>query len=409
MEDIKKQLEVIKRGAVEIISEHALTDKLKNGKPLIIKAGFDPTAPDIHLGHTVLLRKLRHFQELGHKVIFLIGDATALVGDPSGQSVARKVLTQDEVEQNAKTYEKQVGKILKTDDRKVFERVHNSEWFSKFNFENLVQLAQRYTVARLLERDDFQKRLKENKPISFLELFYPLMQGYDSVRLKADVEIGGTDQKFNMLVGRDLQQAYGDEPQVVITMPLLVGTDGVQKMSKSYGNYIGINESADQIYGKTMSIPDDVMSLYYELLTDVPMEEIEVMKKGIKDGTVHPKEAKSRLGMMLAEMYHSKEEAVKARDDFERLFKGKEIPEEIEEFLLDKSDLKEGKIWIAKLLSLTGLAASNSEARRLITQGGLKIDGKKFADPEAEIAVSDGMVIQAGKRNFIKLRLKNTQ
>lgn len=406
MEDIKKQLEIIKRGAVEIISEHALVEKLKKGKPLIIKAGFDPTAPDIHLGHTVLLRKLRHFQDLGHKVIFLIGDATALVGDPSGQSVARKVLTQDEVEQNAKTYEKQVGKILKTDDREVFERVHNSEWFAKFNFENLVQLAQRYTVARLLERDDFQKRLKDNKPISFLELFYPLMQGYDSVKLDADVEIGGTDQKLNMLVGRDLQEAYKKEPQVVITMPLLVGTDGAAKMSKSYGNYIGINEPAGEIYGKTMSIPDDVMSLYYELLTDVPLDEIEAMKQGIKDGTVHPKEAKSRLGMMLVEMYHSKEEAVKARDNFERLFKEKEIPEEIKEFTLAKSDLKEGKIWIAKLLSLTGLAASNSEARRLITQGGLKIDGKKFADAEAEITVTDGMVIQFGKRNFIKLRLK---
>lgn len=404
--DIAKQLEVIKRGAVEVISEHALVEKLKKGKPLIIKAGFDPTAPDIHLGHTVLLRKLRHFQDLGHRVIFLIGDATALVGDPSGQSAARKVLTQDEVEENAKTYEKQVGKILKTDDRKVFERVHNSEWFTKFNFENLVQLAQRYTVARLLERDDFQKRLKENKPISFLELFYPLMQGYDSVKLEADVEIGGTDQKFNMLVGRDLQEAYKKEPQVVITMPLLVGTDGVQKMSKSYGNYIGINESAGEIYGKTMSIPDDVMSLYYELLTDIPLDEIEAMKEGIKVGTVHPKEAKSRLGMMLVEMYHSKEEALKTRDNFESLFKQKEIPEEVEEFSLAKSDLKEGKIWIAKLLSLTGLAASNSEARRLIAQGGLKIDGKKFADADAEIVVSDGMVIQSGKRNFIKLRLK---
>lgn len=404
--DALKQLEIIKRGAVEIISEHALAEKLKKGKPLIIKAGFDPTAPDIHLGHTVLLRKLRHFQDLGHKVIFLIGDATALVGDPSGQSVARKILTQEEVEENAKTYEKQVSKVLKTGDNKIFARVHNSKWFSKFSFENFVQLAQRYTVARLLERDDFQKRLKENKPISFLELFYPLMQGYDSVKLEADIEIGGSDQKFNMLVGRDLQEAYNQQPQVVMTMPILVGTDGVRKMSKSYGNYIGINESADQIYGKTMSIPDDVMFLYYELLTDVPLDEVEAMKEGVKAGTVHPKETKSRLGMILAEMYRSKEEAFKARDNFERLFKGKEIPEEVEEFSLAKSDLKEGKIWIAKLLSLTGLAASNSEARRLVTQGGLKIDGKKFADAEAEITVSDGKIIQVGKRNFIKLRIK---
>ncbi|OGX29277.1 MAG: tyrosine--tRNA ligase, partial [Omnitrophica WOR_2 bacterium RIFCSPHIGHO2_01_FULL_49_10] len=257
--DVSKQLEIIKRGTVEIISETVLLEKLKKKQQLVIKAGFDPTAPDIHLGHTVLLRKLRHFQDLGHKVVFLIGDATALVGDPSGQTQARKVLSRDEVEANAKTYEKQVGKILRTDDKDLFERMHNSAWFAKFGFEHLVQLAQRYTVARLLERDDFQKRLKEGKPISFLELFYPLMQGYDSVILDADVEIGGTDQKFNMLVGRDLQEAYGKEPQVVITMPLLVGTDGVVKMSKSYGNYIGINESAGEIYGKVMSIPDSIM------------------------------------------------------------------------------------------------------------------------------------------------------
>lgn len=418
MKEINEQLEFIRRGSAEIISEHALIKKLKKakeiGEPLIIKAGFDPTAPDIHLGHTVLLRKLRHFQDLGHKVVFLIGDATALVGDPSGQSVARRVLSLDEVNKNAKTYEGQVGKILNIDDR-IFERRHNSEWFLQiirgkeeppFNFSQFINLAQKYTVARLLERDDFQKRLKDNKPISFLELFYPLMQGYDSVRLKADVEIGGTDQKFNMLVGRDLQGAYGQEPQVVITMPLLVGTDGVQKMSKSYGNYIGINESADQIYGKTMSIPDDVMFVYYELLTDTPLDEIEEMKNGIKEGTVHPKEAKSRLGMMLVEMYISKEEAGKARDNFESLFREKEIPGEIKEFSIAESELKEGKIWISKILSLSGLSVSNGDARRLIGQGGLKIDGKRFTDDKANIEVTDGMVLQAGKRNFIKLRIK---
>lgn len=417
--DTLRQLEIIKRGASEIISEPALIEKLKNaketGKPLIIKAGFDPTAPDIHLGHTVLLRKLRHFQDMGHKVVFLIGDATALVGDPSGQSVARKVLSLDEVNKNAKTYEGQVGKVLNIDDDRIFERRHNSEWFLQilrgkeeppFNFSQFIDLAQKYTVARLLERDDFQKRLKENKPISFIELFYPLMQGYDSVRLEADVEIGGTDQKFNMLVGRDLQGAYAQEPQVVITMPLLVGTDGVQKMSKSYGNYIGINESADQIYGKTMSIPDDVMFVYYELLTDVPLGEIEAMKNGIKEGTVHPKDAKSRLGMILVEMYLSKEEAVKARDDFERLFREKEIPEEIKEFSVEEEELKEGRIWISRLLSLAGLATSNSDARRLISQGGLKINGKRFLDERADIEITDGMVLQSGKRNFIKLHLK---
>ncbi|MDP3786232.1 MAG: tyrosine--tRNA ligase [Candidatus Omnitrophota bacterium] len=419
MEDTKKQLETIKRGAVEIISEHALVEKLKKGKPLIIKAGFDPTAPDIHLGHTVLLRKLRHFQDLGHKVIFLIGDATALVGDPSGQSSTRKTMTWDEVDKNAITYEKQVSKILNTEDSKMFERRHNSEWFSRhghtekefppFTFEQFVELAQRYTVARLLERDDFQKRLKENKPISFLELFYPLMQGYDSVRIaklfgSCDVEIGGTDQKFNMLVGRDLQQSYVQEPQVVITMPLLVGTDGAAKMSKSYGNHIGINEPASEIYGKTMSIPDDVMSLYYELLTDVPLDEIEAMKKGIKDGTVHPKEAKSRLGMMLVEMYHSKEEAVKSRDNFERLFKEKKIPNEIQDLPYPESKLKDGKIWLPEALKTGALAGTNSEAIRLIKQGGVKIDGKKVTVTEVDAV--DGMIIQVGKRNFVKFRIK---
>lgn len=427
--DTKEQLEVIKRGAVEIISESELVEKLKklkNGEQLVIKAGFDPTVPDIHLGHTVLLRKLRQFQDLGHKVIFLIGDATALVGDPSGQSQTRKILTWDEVDKNARTYEEQVSKILNTKDRKVFERLHNSRWFSKhpqikeestplsyFGFEEFVGLAQRYTVARLLERDDFQKRLKENKPISFLELFYPLMQGYDSVRLakdlgSCDVEIGGTDQKFNMLVGRDLQQAYGQEPQVVITMPLLVGTDGTQKMSKSYGNYIGITESADEIYGKVMSIPDEIMFSYYELLTDVPLNEIEDFKRGVKDGTVHPKDVKSRLASILVETHHSRDAAIKASRNFEKVFKAKEIPEEIKEHAISKRDLKENKIWIAKLLTLTGLASSKSEARRLILQGGLKIDGRRFSDAEAEILISDGMVLQVGKRNFIRLRLKKT-
>lgn len=405
--DTAKQLEIIKRGAVEIINEPALAEKLRKKKQLIIKAGFDPTAPDIHLGHTVLLRKLRHFQELGHKVVFLIGDATALVGDPSGQTQARKVLTRGEVEANAKTYEKQVSKILKTDDKDLFERMHNSSWFAKFGFEHLVQLAQRYTVARLLERDDFQKRLKEGKPISFLELFYPLMQGYDSVILDADVEIGGTDQKFNMLVGRDLQEAYGKEPQVVITMPLLVGTDGAQKMSKSYGNYIGINESADEIYGKAMSIPDSIMFSYYELLTDIPLGEIGGLKKGIEDGTMHPKDVKSRLALILAGTYHTKGEAAEAAENFRRVFKEKETPKEIREYKLPKDALKDGKIWVVKLLLLAEFITTNSEGRRLIEQGGVKIDGVKITDASSEIGVKDGMVLQAGKRNFVKLIVKN--
>lgn len=418
--EIKRQLEIIKRGAVEIISEGELIEKLKKGKPLIIKAGFDPTVPDIHLGHTVLLRKLRQFQYLGHKVVFLIGDATALVGDPSGQSQTRKVLTWDEVDTNARTYEEQVSKILNTKDPKVFERKHNSQWFSKhpmpklgltpltpFGFEEFVELAQRYTVARLLERDDFQKRLKENKPISFLELFYPLMQGYDSVKLESDVEIGGTDQKFNMLVGRDLQQAYGQEPQVVITMPLLVGTDGFQKMSKSYGNYIGINESADEIYGKVMSISDEIMFSYYELLTDIPLGEIEGLKEGIKDGSAHPKDVKSRLASMLVETYHSRDAAIKAADNFRKVFKEKEIPEDVKEFALSKETLKDGKLWVVKLLVLTKLASTNSDGRRLIEQGGVKIDGARIEDANLEVKIKNGMILQSGKRNFVKLVLKN--
>ncbi|OGX34269.1 MAG: tyrosine--tRNA ligase [Omnitrophica WOR_2 bacterium RIFCSPLOWO2_02_FULL_50_19] len=405
--DVSKQLEIIKRGTVEIISETVLLEKLKKKQQLVIKAGFDPTAPDIHLGHTVLLRKLRHFQDLGHKVVFLIGDATALVGDPSGQTQARKVLSRDEVEANAKTYEKQVGKILRTDDKDLFERMHNSAWFAKFGFEHLVQLAQSYTVARLLERDDFQKRLKEGKPISFLELFYPLMQGYDSVILDADVEIGGTDQKFNMLVGRDLQEAYGKEPQVVITMPLLVGTDGVVKMSKSYGNYIGINESAGEIYGKVMSIPDSIMFSYYELLTDVPLDEIEGLKKGVEKGTAHPKDVKSRLASILAGTYHTKGEAAEAAENFRRVFKEKEIPEEIREYELSKDMLKDGKIWVIKLLLLAKFATTNSDGRRLIEGGGVKIDGTKITDANSEIGIKNGMILQAGKRNFVKLILKN--
>lgn len=390
------QLEIIRRGAVEIISEPQLIKKLETKRQLIIKAGFDPTAPDIHLGHTVLLRKLRQFQDLGHKVVFLIGDATALVGDPSGQSQARKILTWEEVEKNAHTYEKQVSKILKTDDPALFKREHNSSWFSRrgsrekeyppFAFEQFVELAQKYTIARLLERDDFQNRLKENKPISYLELFYPLMQGYDSVKLRADVEIGGTDQKFNLLVGRDLQQAYEQEPQVVITMPLLEGTDGVQKMSKSYGNYIGINEPAADIFGKIMSISDALMMKYYELLTDEDLSAVKGM---------HPKEAKLRLAGIITAQYHSAAGAKKAREEFERTFSDRKIPEN-----LPVVRITEPKN-LLNLIIDNKLALSRNEARRLIQQGAVEFSGNKVESEKFNIDKSG--VLKVGSRRFVKI------
>ena len=386
--DTAKQLEIIKRGAVEIINESALADKLKKKKQLVIKAGFDPTAPDIHLGHTVLLRKLRHFQDLGHKVIFLIGDATALVGDPSGQNQARKVLTKEEIEKNAKTYEKQVGKILKTGDKELFERMHNSAWFAKFGFEHLVQLAQRYTVARLLERDDFQKRMKENKPISFLELFYPLMQGYDSVILDADVEIGGTDQKFNMLVGRDLQEAYGKEPQVVITMPLLVGTDGVAKMSKSYGNYIGINETAKEIFGKVMSVSDELMFSYYELLTDEDMQKVRAM---------HPMDAKKNLAYLIVKDYHGEEEAASEKKNFEDVFQKRKDPDDAPVKKLSGGPLNLNQVFDGAREEFKAMGIdSRSKLLSLLGQGAVKIDGQKLSD-----AASPSF--QPGKRYLLKI------
>jgi len=398
--DINKQIEIIKRGAVEIISEEELRTKLQESartkRSLNIKAGFDPTSPDIHLGHTVLLRKLRQFQDLGHKVIFLIGDATALVGDPSGQSQTRKTLTWDEVEENAITYIRQVSKILIVDNPDVFERRHNSEWFSRhgyqerqsapFTFEQFVELAQRCTVARLIERDDFQKRLKENKPLSFLEFFYPLMQGYDSVKLESDIEVGGTDQKFNLLMGRDIQQAYGKPQQVVITLPLLEGTDGIQKMSKSYANFIAINENPNEMFGKIMSISDEMMLKYYTLLTD---EDLEAVKK------LHPKEAKVKLAQELIGQYHSKKDAEKTRLEFERVFSQGELPQDIPEYKTD------GKQSITTILLNSRLVKSGNEARRLIKQGAVSLDNSKVRQ-ENFVPIKGG-VLKVGSRRFLKI------
>ena len=385
---INEQLKLIKRGVVEVIQEEELAKKLENakrtGKPLIVKAGFDPSAPDIHLGHTVLLRKLRHFQELGHKVVFLIGDFTGMIGDPSGQSEIRKRLTKREVQANAATYRKQVFKILDKNPRRL-EIVFNSRWMGRMKIENMLDLASKYTVARMLERDDFLKRYKADKPISILEFLYPLIQGYDSVMLKADIELGGTDQKFNLLVGRQLQRDFGQEPQVVITMPLLVGTDGVQKMSKSYNNYIGIDESAKEIFGKVMSISDMMMPIYYELLTDK-----------ILDRGMHPKEAKKLLAREIVKYYYNEKEADKAEEEFEKVFKDRNLPSDIPELKLGVDEIN-----VVELLVKSGACSSKGEARRLVMQGGVSVNKEKIKDPNQSLKVTTAKnILKAGKRFF---------
>ncbi len=387
---LKEQLEIIKRGTVEIILEEELRGKIEksiaSGKPLRIKAGFDPTAPDLHLGHTVLLRKLRQFQDLGHQVIFLIGDFTGLIGDPSGVSETRKPMMREEVLDNAKTYQRQVFKIL---DAKRTTIVFNSEWMGKMTAEDLIHLSSRYTVARMLERNDFQKRFNENKPISIHEFLYPLIQGYDSVALKSDVEIGGTDQKFNLLVGRELQREYGQEPQVVITLPLLEGTDGVKKMSKSLGNYIGIEEPPSEIFGKVMSINDEVMLRYYELLTDRTLKEIKKL---------HPKEAKKRLAWEMVESFYGREAAERAREDFEQKFERRTFPA-IEAVEADTA------LSLIDLLLREKLVKSKGEARRLIIQGGIEIDGERITDQNYRFTKTGEYAIKVGKKRFLRIKV----
>lgn len=397
--DVQGQIESIKRGTAGIITDGDLVRKLTasvaKGRPLRVKAGFDPTAPDLHLGHTVLIHKLRHFQELGHHVILLIGDFTGMIGDPTGKSETRKPLTRDDVRANARTYTEQVFKIL---DEKKTEVVFNSEWMEGMSSADMISLMSRYTVARMLERDDFQKRYSEGRPIAMHEFLYPLVQGYDSVVLKADIEVGGTDQLFNLLVGRELQREMGQDPQVVITMPLLEGLDGVQKMSKSYGNYIGISEPASEIFGKVMSVSDTLMMRYYELLSSVSTDTL----SGIKAGLVHPKEAKENLALELTARYCGKEAAEKARDDFKALFGRKEIPEEIEEMAVAVED-RSSAMRLANIIVAAGFAKSTSEAMRLISQGGVKVDGEKAADAKVEVAVNKGFLLQVGKRFFKRI------
>ncbi|KYO65218.1 tyrosine--tRNA ligase [Thermovenabulum gondwanense] len=404
----EEQFEILKRDTAEIISPDELLSKLKKSyeskTPLKAKLGLDPTAPDIHLGHAVVLKKLKEFQDLGHEVILIIGDFTGMIGDPTGKSETRKQLTREEVMENAKTYKEQVFKIL--DPEKTTIRF-NSEWLAKLNFEDVIVLSSRYTVARMLEREDFQQRFKEGKPISIHEFFYPLMQGYDSVALKADVELGATEQKFNILMGRTLQKEYGQEPQIAMLMPILIGIDGTKKMSKSLGNYIGINEPPKEMYGKVMSIPDEILIEYYNLATTIPKDEIKKIEKGLKDGSLHPRDVKMALAKEIVKMYHGLEEAKKAEENFIKVFQKKDMPDEMVEYFIPEDNLNpEKKIWLPKLLSITGLASSNSEGQRLILQGAVKVNGERIENP-VDIDLKEPVIVQVGKRKFAKISIKN--
>ncbi len=400
---LEEQFEYLKKGAVEIIKEDELRERLKRsqetGVPLRVKVGFDPTAPDLHLGHTVILRKMRHFQDLGHTVIFLIGDFTGMIGDPSGLSKTRKEMTREEILANAETYKMQVFKILDP-ERMVID--FNSRWLEKLGAEGFIRLAAKYTVARILERDDFDNRLKNNQPIAVHEILYPLAQAYDSVALQADVEMGGTDQKFNLLVGRDIQREYGQPPQVVLITPLLEGLDGKDKMSKSLGNYIGIYEPPGEIFGKIMSISDELMFRYYELCTNTTLRQIETMKKDVKEGRVNPRELKAQLAKLIIIDFYDPSQAEEAAREFDRVFKLKETPTNIEEKSIPSSHQP---IWLPKLLTQLGMTASNSEARRLILQGGIYINGDKVTNPELELdlSVSRQYLFKVGKRKFMKV------
>lgn len=402
MSELSRQLDLMLRGVVEVIHqselESRLTRSLKEHRPLRVKAGFDPTAPDLHLGHTVLIHKLKHFQDLGHQVIFLIGDFTGMIGDPTGVSETRKALTKEQVQENAKTYQRQIFKIL--DPEKTLIEF-NSRWMGPMTADGLIQLAAHYRVARMMERDDFQKRFQEQKPISIHEFLYPLVQGYDSVALKSDVELGGTDQKFNLLVGRDLQRDYGLEPQVVVTMPLLEGIDGIKKMSKSVGNYIALEDKPGDMFGKIMSISDDLMVRYYELLTTEDLAKVKA---------AHPMEAKQQLAQRLVMRYHGEEAARQAREGFQQKFQEKEFPNEPDVRLcLTKNDLKgDGTISLTDLVAKTGLVPSKSEARRLIIQGGLEVNGQKQTDANAVLTLVVGQAYQlkVGRRKFALVELQ---
>lgn len=396
MTDLQKSLEMIRRGADEIIREEDLRQKLEQGKPLRVKTGFDPTAPDLHLGHTVLINKMRHFQELGHHVMFLIGDFTGLIGDPSGRDDSRKPLTPEELAENAETYKEQVYKILRRDETEI---CFNSKWGEALGAAGMIKLAAGYTVARMLERDDFKRRYAANQPISIHEFLYPLMQGYDSVVMRADVELGGTDQKFNLLVGRELQKEAGQAPQVALTMPILEGLDGKKKMSKSLGNYVGIDEPPDDMFGKLMSISDELMWRYFELLSFRPWDEIRRLQKEAEEGA-NPKLAKVELVLEIVERFHDKRAASRARDEFAARFQRGAMPSDIEE----KQVAADGDgILIAKLLKNSGLVASTTEGIRMLKQGAVRIDSERVEDDALTLAVGTTHVYQVGKRRFAKV------
>ncbi|MER2514958.1 tyrosine--tRNA ligase [Candidatus Accumulibacter phosphatis] len=398
MRAVDHDLRLIKRGSEELLIETELIEKLKSGRPLRIKAGFDPTAPDLHLGHTVLINKLRHFQDLGHHVQFLIGDFTGMIGDPTGKNITRPPLSREQILENARTYQEQVFKIL---DPEKTEVCFNSTWFEPFGASGMIRLAALHTVARMLERDDFAKRYRIGQPIAIHELLYPLCQGYDSVAMKADVELGGTDQKFNLLVGRELQKHFGQAPQVILTMPLLEGLDGVNKMSKSLGNYVGINELPGEMFGKLMSVSDELMWRYFELLSFRASEAIEELRRSVLDGR-NPRDAKVLLAQEIVERFHGAPAAVQALADFDARFRHGAIPDDIPDVCLSGSD---PALSIAQVLKLAGLTGSTSEALRMIDQGGVKVDGCRVDDRQLVLAPQGSYVLQVGKRKFARVSI----
>jgi len=401
---VKKEMKTLLRGTAEIIAQKDLEEKLvkskKTGNPLKIKLGIDPTAPHVHLGFAVVLRKMRQFQEMGHRIQLIIGDFTARVGDPTGKSETRKVLTPEEISENARTYKEQLSLILDPQKTDVY---FNSQWLGPLDFADIISLTSKYTVARILERDDFSNRLKEGRPLGMHEILYPLMQGYDSVALESDVEMGGTDQKFNILVGRSLQKEYGQEPQVVFLMPILEGLDGVLKMSKSYNNYVGITEHPNEMFGKLMSIPDELISRYFELCTDVPMYEVKRMESDCDSGKMNPRDAKMRLAREIITIYHDSNKAKEAQDEFLKVFSRHELPSDIPEYKVPENEKKDGKVWIVKLLELVGFAKSKREARRLVQRGSVKMNGEKVESPNTDIEIKGEMILQVGSRKFVEI------